>query len=477
MITIYICEFILLKQNKLLSLKMELNEYMPSNLQFNPTTAGNYINILDTNGQEYSLSRTDFDRLMNIIAVIQDNHPEIYQEIIRTNFRVISRQGFDIIPYKFNQLSGAISFSYLTSQLYNMRVILIGDYHYNNTTDICAQCSYNCPDYVPQFLDTIIKATNAPVDFFFEYSYIKGAKSIEKSARYNTGLGEESYHTISDTALFFNKCLQINKQECREEYPNLRLHYADYRDVEYGIAEKLMTVINEISVTLSRYNLLDIDNFEMLKQVLTRLEEIEPNQYEDIKNDILYLLSQIRELKLPTKTSDVYDMYIGIIESTKIKKQLENIPDSRLQNLIRSFIIENLNYRLEENDSNIKIPEGMNLYTFLLTKRLTILPKLDLVNPPFLARMIVALNLFFNRLILINTIIMDSYLLGRLFRTYKDAPPATNVIIYAGDIHIKTYQRFLVDELDFEFTEPLKTAFSNRQMCLDLTGVEQPFFI
>lgn len=457
---------------------MDLNNYLPPRLRFNLTGHGiKFTDVIDTNGTRISITEPDYNRLMDIVATIQQSYPEVYQNLVQSKFRIMSRRGFPLIPYKYDMLSGPVSFSYLTSDVYDMRVILIGDKHIYNREHVCPDCEYGCSYYLTNFLETVIRATGDTVDFFIEYTYIKGPESMERISQRGINIGEEVNFTISDVSLHFYKCLQVDKQECRNEFSNLRLHYTDYRDVDFDFIQKINSLVIDSYIFLSKYSDFGKD-FETIKKNITQIQEFDPETYFDIVHDFVDLLSVIRNIGLPVQGEELIKLYRQFFYTSKINKQLRNIPDQNLAYKIEDYMLTLFSREINKKDHNITGPTypDMTVYEFVLQKRLLIPPNMDRINPSYLARIYISINTLSTMLLLTQATIMDAYLLGRLFRTFSDAPRARNVIIYAGDVHIIRYFDFLTKVLGFEYKRDI-TRGNMVEMCLDISDYKQPFFV
>jgi len=92
-----------------------------------------------------------------------------------------------------------------------------------------------------------------------------------------------------------------------------------------------------------------------------------------------------------------------------------------------------------------------------------------------------------NIMILYEALIMDFYLLSRLFKIFSntnDNQPETakNVIIYAGADHCRIYIRFLVDVLNFDFEifeqtgESSAVSSADANLCIDISAMSSPLF-
>lgn len=445
---------------------MELNQYLPYQLRFNLSQASGTIPIYDTNGQLLYLTQNDFQKLLNVMAILQQDYPVIYLKLMRSSLAIISEYNFLIKPYYFNRLSGAVSLHYLKSDAYNLRVILIGDMHIKYQTEACQNCYTDCHYFITYFLETIIKNTKAIVDFFFEYSYLRPSTFIKNAHRIKINSEYSRKISFDEVANYFADCLQIDKSHCRRKYPNLRLHYADYRDeiAEAGLNQPITSTLGSIrdyfNTSLAVLELIDkyqdiLDKPDIAQKLIT----LSGRQYSEIMEDVLIVYRKLVKVNWPNDFDSFLIQFKLMLLNSKIKKQFDNLPQPYLAGLILEYLFGLISKYKRSYQALIQVLQE-NINTPL---------KIGVFQ---LADIISGLKQSFAFLLVSSSSIMDAYLLGRLFRTYQNAPSASNVIIYAGTNHINNYLTFLKTQLQFE---TLGTSIEEKKFCLSLSNVPQPF--
>jgi hypothetical protein len=94
------------------------------------------------------------------------------------------------------------------------------------------------------------------------------------------------------------------------------------------------------------------------------------------------------------------------------------------------------------------------------------------------------INELFGFVLYPTTLMMDGYVLSRVFKKFKhiddgDTPQEpTNIIMYAGSAHIKHYVGFLRNNLGFKTIHNTEEddSFFLLKNCLDMSGVKHPLF-
>ncbi len=333
-------------------------------------------------------------------------------------------------PRKYNlmkpkKLLGPIAMTYMTSNKYPHKICLFGDFH---TLD-----SEECPksEEIQDFIINYTKNSPKFIDIFLEAEYVS-----EK------GITEDKEESIMESYLFTKvvesfdpTCFEILKDNC--DLQTSRMHYTDMRNLYNYSLEK--NFVNNLNVIMSWTLLLQqgelTGGVDTLRYIIKKfLSEGKPG------------LTNMNTLK---------KLITGGIREERIMKQIENIPDKNIRNTIMT------SYK-----TDLKNALGV-LETKLISKKLANIRKINFKK----------LFLFAFYVLEVYTVYMDYYLMGRVFRTFRDIPgeysePAYNSIIYAGDIHIGRY-------IDILQTLGFKINFSDKNMdkCLNLKGLSQPLFM
>lgn len=241
------------------------------------------------------------------------------------------------------------------------------------------------------FLTSLVTQTKRQYDFFVELPYQRRGVAGRELPDVNQML-EVIAHDFKD-------CLQVEKAAC--PYKNLRVHYADPRRLypeQNNLALEIYSHVydhgNPWGVTAPGY---------LVNRFLRTAQE----EYD--------VQTQFVETVLQDKTS-------------KIAKQLRY---NELRYKITSFIQKQM------QANKMKFMTDLKQYSKTINKNFTLEP----LTPEDIDH-IRSLVSYFMR---IFANIMDTYLLGRIFRTYPkhSRGSAENIIIYAGNYHTKLYISFL----------------------------------
>ena len=221
-------------------------------------------------------------------------------------------------------------------------------------------------------------------DFFYETDFITKDKEMEDDpmADFNGVMSIIDYD--------FNMCLKIDKTKC--PYKNLRAHYCDFRNLIYFESTNVGNAFNNLHE--SPGNLPD--------EVVKYLEMLFINpidEYSKIKAEISKFLLH-----------------------KKIQKQLHNMEhEINFQDFIDKIF--------DVNEKRIhKMIKKYKNYTFVMSQ------------PPTLKEIRFS-KMWIDPFMEIYSLIMDVYILARMLRSFK-RHTSTNIIVYVGDDHAKTYTKF-----------------------------------
>ena len=238
------------------------------------------------------------------------------------------------------------------------------------------------------FLTSLVTQTKRQYDFFVEIAYRnRDVKATEVSDK-NFMLNVIEYD--------FKDCLQVEKAAC--PYKNLRVHYADAREEPNNLAFLIYNYV---------YDYGDPNAQKPPGHLVNRFLKTAQEEYDK--------QTQFVEGVLQDKTS-------------KIAKQLRN---NELRDKITSFIQK----QMQTNKENFMY--FLWLYGKTINK--------DFTLETFTDEDIDGIRLLAYQFMYIFTPIMDTYLLGRIFRTYPNdsGGSAENIIIYGGSYHTNLYVSFL----------------------------------
>jgi len=237
------------------------------------------------------------------------------------------------------------------------------------------------------FLTSLVTQTKRQYDLFVELSYRnRGVKP--------TDVATDNCFMLNILEYDFKDCLQVEKGAC--PYKNLRVHYADrrflYPEQKNNLAYELYSFIG------------------------------------NSQNPPIHLLNKF--LKTAKEKYDEYTKFIleGVLhdKKSKIAKQLQY---NELSKEITDFIQKDIQARKN---------------TFMIDLKLNS----KTVNKDFTKEAVTDYDLkvirgFVYDFMYIFTPIMDTYLLGRMFRKYPSGGSTENIIIYAGTYHANLYVSFL----------------------------------
>lgn len=316
-----------------------------------------------------------------------------------------------------NYVSGLLSLSILkrTDSSNPMTIILMGEKH--NKDDICVSPAKSIPANELFFWLLKSSGTNL-LDVFLEMNFAPTIDKTKLSKRYYEA--EYGFRTTSEPVSFmekterilsYNDCfkkLDLDTKACSQHTDHVRFHIADARGSE---PIKLISDIWDLCLSINKtYPRIRAENqLQVWNKVQTKVKEL-----------------------LGASTAFDAGTYIDeILKKIKAEQQVLKITtDATAKAVLEKFktdtITSTLTDGLKAAFENIK-----GATSIPTTDPSTDWKYTDVINPLFL---------FF----------MDYYLLARVFRDYDTKSgringPAKNVIIYAGNAHIKNYIKALTD--------------------------------
>ena len=356
---------------------------------------------------------------------------------------------------------GPITLTEHVSNKYNRHIYIFGDMHVNKST-----CSPDKSNWSKMKIDDYIgeKILNTNKDKVIDiFSEVNQSNSFVFNIFYLTNINYK-----------FQPCYQSDRKDCK--YPNLRFHYVDIRgekdafetltylrdlikQLQYvnkvrnklgndfnNIAPKMKTFHNRSMVNHLKINPLiitDIFSHDQYDKLLIVIEEIARTNSSD---------SKIKSLKLS-----------NLLNYKKILKQVDAISNKEIKEKLLEWLDK-------------KFKEYVNFIDFngLLTT-ITLMKENHAFYPEnFIAKIS-------NRLTMLGALIMDVYLLARLFKKFKQrdkeyAEETKYIVIYAGDLHSDNYREFL-NILGFKVVQQTKSDKEGKDFqCLDISQFDQPFF-
>jgi len=312
----------------------------------------------------------------------------------------------------------------------NKHIYLFGDFH----PDFHLCRDETASNYVqfPQFLnDAFLDNPDKIIDVLTENKYYTQRFSREYHEIFLT----KRRKSVIDALDLYLDCYRPLHQfdqnvaappGCR--YPNIRYHKTDVRDMfetEHPRFESFLKDINEY------YGAKTVPEQNQIERALIP-------KYVNLEF-IQYVTAELRT---------AFAKY-------KVEKQLQNVRTPRIRNLL-------LNYRQAENARL-----GQYYNAFMTHVR---------TNPP---EALSNLSMYYKQS---AGLIMDLYLLGRLFRTFKNGAEINNAVILTGSIHTMTYKNFIekTGMFDRVFQVPeaeLKYKGEDGfEQCIDISRLKIPLF-
>jgi len=275
-------------------------------------------------------------------------------------------------------------------------------------------------------------------------------KMIERTVKYNKNkmidiFIETTYRRYDNKGnLDFPPEILYNKLKSLE-LKNIRLHYTDFRTIleqKFGIIGLLYKVML-ISNTGSEVGISELK---------------------------LYIGTVIQKL-LKYVGDDTFDFLFSIYNvDGKILKQINNV-DEPMRSKIASF------FRNEHKNYTKSFVLG-KMYSFLTLLDTTLLEDSKVAISKFTVEWI--------------AFILDIYIISRVYRNFRSIPnkyseSPNNIIIYAGEHHIKTYRKFLDNSGTITIASELSNASTLHDMfkesmekgtfnCIKIEKFRQPFF-
>jgi hypothetical protein len=285
----------------------------------------------------------------------------------------------------------------------------------------------------------------------------------------------------------FKECIvypEREQEENKEKCSKSRMHFFDIRQgqVKGGMCplmlmySEFLQLDTEIEYKKKTHNKTDEVDDEIIKYITDTIYKwtkfLEFFARFEYDNDVAYLNYQKY-------------WYSQVLNNKFLSKEIERM-DADVRPFLNYFIQKEL------DDTNHKNYPGLQQIAELLL----ILVNKDkdkdkdkpkyTYNDPYFERIIFCISQIVDPLLFdLHAIIIDAYLLARIFKTFQiynsdtkrsvDEPAEpSNIIIYSGDLHSIRYRTFL-KLLGFR---TLEEAFASpaKKNCLDMKGIKQPLF-
>lgn len=418
-------------------------------------------------------------------------------------------------------LTGPIFHTIIHNTKYNKKIHLFGDKHvYTNRfscngKDTSANSIY-FPDYLEYYFTKginkdINKGNNNGkiIDLFIELSY-----SYDKKISFlQSGI-------IDNVFLRFKSCFEslMDKSLCKNKYPNIRFHAMDIRDyisddfskeqeislfnyfsqrinnmlgdvkkIHSGVSAKIDTLIQDflsydefmlsdkLNEIAEEYYSSDDYSLNTIRDLSLLITNNANNNYDQLKKQMNTIMNDIIEendayVEMDEFTILMIERYIGDENgiytdmdnrfwylcslSTKLNNNMNEVVGNNFEPNIN---VHYINYRLSDDDEIFKDMFKSN--------------KITLRSLSIISRIIWGYDLA----------LMDVYMLGRIFKQFKHksqddifSESADNIIIIAGNKHIKSYIDFFTkigSEVIYQ-SQPLVEPIKNRDRCVPMVKLE-----
>ena len=435
-----------------------ISKYVPNLLSYNYYVNGNYIVVRTETS--VNLSSGNIDILYNIVKdkslhkidgqqgyYTFDTYPTYNTyEIVNKYITFIRLKAEYYLSEKiYEKLDGPISITEYYSDEYGMHIYLFGDIHFKGL------CSNDNIVQIDDFMEKTVQLNkNLPIDIYLEIPYIG-------DVLYPQTIESKSYiHNVENK---FYDCI-YKKDKCK--YPNLRVHYADFRSLhgdDFIMRNTQRGAIYKVMVMLTK----DLSNELYLFGALEQM------------------LKKIRPVLAQSKSENMFDtMYMLYDVNGKITKQYQNIQDKSIVSTIRQY------YSKIYDNPDFSKSTILNMIDSIIH---------DISVDP--SKSIILHGKIKNIFIKILLPILDIYMLGRIFRTYKQknakySSQAKNIMLYAGQHHIVhignvlellRFNKINITGIDTDKTDEIFDQiftdidkFKDIQ-CNDITSFTQPFLI
>jgi len=307
---------------------------------------------------------------------------------------------------KYKHISGITRYA---QYLYDDKIIhLMGEQHDSSG---CDECDHGLKDCITS-LDLIenIIGDSKMTDIYVENPYVYGDDLGELHADNRSGLVDfnEKYHD----------CLRVDKSSCN--IPNARFHYADIR-LSYDF-RKLTDLIDR----MTSYYIRSLQNGRMLRShAIWQLRE----NFTSLLNIIDIIVNKKDVMSAIEKNRDVSPSMKSIVVSWKQRGSL--VTKSGESRILKQLIgvPPFLSHKILKNANSVIT--GMKSYLVTISGE-------DLIR------------YHTNIMLVITSVVMDTYLLARMFRRFHGPHQESDqVIVLAGYGHIQRYQEFFEEYMPY----------------------------
>lgn len=316
-------------------------------------------------------------------------------------------------------INGPFSMSEQTSDTYNKKIYIFGEYHGQEQ-----QCDSKLDGVysINNYLRDLFNSSPVFIDFFLEYRMFPN----KYEAKVNINRNQLLYHIHE----LVDDCMDPVGRAVNCPWPNVRTHFVDTRYYKDISTTQIGVLKSELNKKLSPQS----------KQTLRYLATFQ--------NDIEKL------------TSFSYQLAVRSVTHTE-KGSRSNLNIEFIGPLLKKHIYKRLNINFMKTfQKNISVALAGN----------TSIPNY-----------VTYLNILFTQLTMIETSVMDLYLLQRMFKTFRDTGlnqprDSKNIILYVGDAHAILIRGVLRDMGFVTIGHSTPINSNTKKRCLSLAGIKQPLF-
>lgn len=344
-------------------------------------------------------------------------------------------------------ISGPFNILRYYSEQYNMDIYLFGEKHAIDS---------DCPEEseediestisIEKFFENLLETTSSFLDIYLE---VTPFINLEYTGEENI---EKQQFIISSLFRKLKTCIQTKTRESEKLCELSRIHYVDIRmlpeDIQYMADDFIWLCSN---ILRKDYNIAEFCRLNQYR-ITSIFSILENSDYESFTK---YFINQITENKLLKKELDKSFMTDKIYNYTifKILEKLFNFNRNNF-NIVISVLKSNIAQNIETYNQveSYYEDEYDELYQNFVT--------------------------FIQYISFVPVLLVDAYLLSRLFKKFKGIKPDTpeipkNIIVYAGNGHIKNIASFL-ELLNFSKKEHITSEIYEN--CVDVENLNYPLF-
>jgi hypothetical protein len=394
-----------------------------------------------------------------------DKDRTVLTELIKNHFAKKSERQ-QLSP---DYIGGPCTLTCHWSEQFQKLIYIFGESHSDNTD--CSNFPKNKGKNEEQsgrmLIETYLKKLTEINDIYLDI-FIEIPAYKQKTLQYLTPLSETTSANIRlyKIGTEFAKCMDGYDRD-KENCSRSRIHYIDIRNVEDDIHEDIDPISNFI---------------QSCEQIINN-----PNQNEnEKKNAFLNIVNTelgkyiMNGILLEKDSPEYLNFWYGMITNNSyVKKELDNC-DKQMTETIFNFTEKELEGQLL--DTSYSDNKQKTVIEFIKETAIFLHYSINdhSIEP---ATIIYQISILSNLLILVNSVIVDCYILCRIFKKFNLQPdnpqkrrttdePETpsNIIIYAGNTHCDRYRNFL-KEIHFRLIADigLSSEQSSVKNCINMT--------